>query len=357
MTATSRDYYELLGVEPQRLRVRSQARVPSQGARAPPRRQRRTGRGGTLPRGGGGVRGALEVGDARALRPLRSRRPPGRRLPGRPTSISASATSSPPSATTCSSPGRARGLACRVEWRSSSSTPRPACTDLVDVVVGCGGCGRDGAGRGRVVDCDGCGGTGRIQQVGRSVFGEFVRAQPCPRCSGAGRTIEQPCEDCEGSGRVVERRTLAVEIPPGIHDGQRIGSRARATSAARGARRRRLRPRARQAGRPFRPRGRRRLFDARPDDRGGGARDDANGRDPERRVGADVPGGHTARRGARALGRGMPCSRATGAANTGCSSTSSSRATSRRNSGSCSRSSSAARAPRTTGRTKASSTS
>ena len=64
------------------------------------------------------------------------------------------------------------------------------------------------------------------------MFGEFVRAQPCPRCSGAGRTIEQPCEDCEGSGRVVERRTLAVEIPPGIHDGQRIGSRARATSAA-----------------------------------------------------------------------------------------------------------------------------
>jgi molecular chaperone DnaJ len=92
-----------------------------------------------------------------------------------------------------------------------------------DVVVGCGRCNGSGAEPGTgVVECPGCGGTGRIQQVGRSVFGEFVRAQACPRCGGAGRVVEQPCEECEGSGRVVERRTLDVEIPPGIHDGQRI---------------------------------------------------------------------------------------------------------------------------------------
>jgi molecular chaperone DnaJ len=92
-----------------------------------------------------------------------------------------------------------------------------------DVVVGRGRCNGSGAEPGTgVVECPGCGGTGRIQQVGRSVFGEFVRAQACPRCGGAGRVVEQPCEECEGSGRVVERRTLDVEIPPGIHDGQRI---------------------------------------------------------------------------------------------------------------------------------------
>jgi molecular chaperone DnaJ len=92
-----------------------------------------------------------------------------------------------------------------------------------DVVVGCGRCNGSGAEPGTgVVECPGCGGTGRIQQVGRSVFGEFVRAQACPRCGGAGRVVEEPCEECEGSGRVVERRTLDVEIPPGIHDGQRI---------------------------------------------------------------------------------------------------------------------------------------
>ncbi len=34
--------------------------------------------------------------------------------------------------------------------------------------------------------------------------------------------IEQPCEECHETGRVVEERKLDVEIPAGIHDGQRI---------------------------------------------------------------------------------------------------------------------------------------
>jgi molecular chaperone DnaJ len=34
--------------------------------------------------------------------------------------------------------------------------------------------------------------------------------------------IEHPCHTCDGAGRVIEERSLAVEIPPGIHDGQRI---------------------------------------------------------------------------------------------------------------------------------------
>src|SRR3954465_284247 len=67
-----------------------------------------------------------------------------------------------------------------------------------------------------------CGGAGRVQQVSRSVFGEFVRTATCPTCSGTGRRIETPCKQCEGLGRVLEERTLAVTIPAGIHDGQRI---------------------------------------------------------------------------------------------------------------------------------------
>jgi molecular chaperone DnaJ len=54
------------------------------------------------------------------------------------------------------------------------------------------------------------------------VFGEFVRAGACPTCGGAGNLIEHPCERCSGSGRVLEERTVEVEIPAGIHDGQRI---------------------------------------------------------------------------------------------------------------------------------------
>jgi molecular chaperone DnaJ len=54
------------------------------------------------------------------------------------------------------------------------------------------------------------------------MFGEFVRTTQCPVCSGAGRIVEHPCEDCGGGGRIIDERKLEVEIPPGIHDGQRI---------------------------------------------------------------------------------------------------------------------------------------
>jgi molecular chaperone DnaJ len=91
------------------------------------------------------------------------------------------------------------------------------------IEVPCEACGSSGAEPGTSpVTCATCQGSGRLQQVSRTVFGEFVRTQPCPRCRGAGRVIETPCRRCDGTARVVEERTLEVEIPAGIHDGQRI---------------------------------------------------------------------------------------------------------------------------------------
>jgi molecular chaperone DnaJ len=72
------------------------------------------------------------------------------------------------------------------------------------------------------VPCSTCDGRGRLQQVTRTALGEFVRAQTCPACNGAGRVVEHPCLECDGSGRTVEERTLDVEVPRGIHDGQQI---------------------------------------------------------------------------------------------------------------------------------------
>src|SRR5438270_675507 len=92
-----------------------------------------------------------------------------------------------------------------------------------EVAVQCAHCDGDGAEPGtEVTTCPTCGGAGRLQHVTRSVFGEFVRTQACPDCAGSGRRIETPCSECHGGGRVVEERTLTVEIPAGIHDGQRI---------------------------------------------------------------------------------------------------------------------------------------
>ena len=45
------------------------------------------------------------------------------------------------------------------------------------------------------------------------------------------RVVETPCTACEGDGRVLRTKPLEVEIPAGIHDGQRSGSAARAMRA------------------------------------------------------------------------------------------------------------------------------
>jgi molecular chaperone DnaJ len=96
-------------------------------------------------------------------------------------------------------------------------------TVTVELAATCKTCGGNGAAPGSdIVTCRRCGGSGRLQQVSRSVFGEFVRQAACPQCSGTGRTIEQPCETCDGAGRTLEERQLEVDIPAGIHDGQRI---------------------------------------------------------------------------------------------------------------------------------------
>ena len=91
------------------------------------------------------------------------------------------------------------------------------------VVVDCKSCRGSGAAPGTSPTvCPGCGGAGRLQSISSSLFGQVVRTQACPRCGGLGQIVETPCDECDGAGRVTEERELEIEIPPGIHDGQRI---------------------------------------------------------------------------------------------------------------------------------------
>ena len=92
-----------------------------------------------------------------------------------------------------------------------------------EAVSVCERCRGNGAEPGTPIEtCPKCGGSGQLQQVSRSIFGQVVRAMPCDRCSGDGRIAETPCERCGGEGRVSEMRTWEVDIPAGIEDGQRV---------------------------------------------------------------------------------------------------------------------------------------
>ena len=101
----------------------------------------------------------------------------------------------------------------------------------------CGRCDATGVEPGtEVATCPTCRGMGRIQHISRSAFGEFIRTQGCRDCGGTGRLIVHPCTQCNGSGQQLEERRLDVEIPPGIHDGQRIRLSGEGHSGARGGR-------------------------------------------------------------------------------------------------------------------------
>jgi molecular chaperone DnaJ len=92
--------------------------------------------------------------------------------------------------------------------------------DVVDVCERCGG---DGAEPGTPVDvCDRCSGSGQLRTVTRTAFGQLVRAHPCDKCGGDGRIPREPCSVCSGRGRRAVRKTLEVDVPPGIADEQRI---------------------------------------------------------------------------------------------------------------------------------------
>jgi molecular chaperone DnaJ len=122
-------------------------------------------------------------------------------------------------------PRRARGadIAADVEVALEEAAAGVTRSVPVQVAVPCAECRGDGVQPGTTAaTCPDCAGSGRIQQVSRTAFGEFVRSGACGRCRGTGRVVEHPCERCEGAGRVLEERALDVEVPPGIHDGQRI---------------------------------------------------------------------------------------------------------------------------------------
>ncbi len=66
--------------------------------------------------------------------------------------------------------------------------------------------------------CSTCHGSGTIH-VRQAIF---QMQQTCPTCHGTGKEIKEPCVKCRGEGRVKTSKTVEVNIPAGIDDGQRI---------------------------------------------------------------------------------------------------------------------------------------
>lgn len=86
-------------------------------------------------------------------------------------------------------------------------------------LVECEVCHGSGAAKGsNPVQCETCAGSGQV----RVSQGFFTLQQTCPHCRGSGRVVRNPCDACLGQGRIRKHKKLAVKIPPGVDNGDRV---------------------------------------------------------------------------------------------------------------------------------------
>lgn len=102
-------------------------------------------------------------------------------------------------------------------------------------VEDCETCQGTGAKKGTAPQtCSVCHGTGQVKTTQRTPLGSFVTTRVCDACRGEGKVVTDPCTVCNGQGKVRRRRTIKVDIPAGIDDGQTISMRGEGDKGSRG---------------------------------------------------------------------------------------------------------------------------
>ena len=70
--------------------------------------------------------------------------------------------------------------------------------------------------------CPACNGSGQIKEVSNTFLGQMVNVRPCRQCGGTGKIITDPCEKCHGKGSVRKTKTIKLEIPEGVDEGNHL---------------------------------------------------------------------------------------------------------------------------------------
>ena len=83
----------------------------------------------------------------------------------------------------------------------------------------CQDCNGNGAAKGSSpINCPNCNGAGQV----RMQQGFFSVQQTCSPCSGTGQVIKDKCRTCRGVGAVKKNKTLSVNIPSGVDNGDKV---------------------------------------------------------------------------------------------------------------------------------------
>jgi len=104
----------------------------------------------------------------------------------------------------------------------------------VNIKQKCDACNGTGSADGKVATCRQCGGSGRVKQVRQSPFGAMSTITTCPACNGTGQSIRNKCSKCYGEGRISSVKTIKVDIPAGVSDGQYLNLRGQGHAGKQG---------------------------------------------------------------------------------------------------------------------------
>lgn len=87
----------------------------------------------------------------------------------------------------------------------------------VDITEDCPHCHGTGAESSKDIEtCPRCHGSGYVNVEQRTIFGAMRTQSVCPVCGGRGQNIKNKCHVCNGNGRVKVKKSVDVNIPPGV---------------------------------------------------------------------------------------------------------------------------------------------
>ncbi|HEY5579028.1 MAG TPA: DnaJ C-terminal domain-containing protein, partial [Acidimicrobiia bacterium] len=100
----------------------------------------------------------------------------------------------------------------------------------------CGTCGGSGLAPGASLErCPRCEGRGTLRVARQSFLGAVMSVSTCDLCGGVGEVVADPCPVCRARGIVDGERTVTVEIPAGVADGNRLRLSGEGAAGPRGA--------------------------------------------------------------------------------------------------------------------------
>ena len=130
-----------------------------------------------------------------------------------------------------------KGESLRVRLSIAFEEAAFGCSKEITVprIEDCEDCGGTGCKPGTGTEtCPDCGGAGEVRVQQRTPFGVMASTTPCRRCGGTGKLVKDPCPKCGGKGKVRRQRTISVNIPAGIDDGQTISLRGQGHAGVNG---------------------------------------------------------------------------------------------------------------------------